>query len=168
LATSVGAYLFIAFAALMCVACAYAWWRGGTPERVASAMFLVAWLASIATDQASIVRYRQVQINYLLVDFALLVGLLMLTRASHRRWTAVAAALQTLVVLAHVARALSPHQWASVYMIMTASWPYLQLLVLIAGITAHWRRTRTRGAASSLPSSFEASPAPIPLPSRRT
>ncbi len=29
---------------------------------------------------------------------------------------------------------------------MTESWPYLQLIVLILGVALHWRRTVTRGA----------------------
>jgi hypothetical protein len=149
LAGSVALSLFLLFAMLVGAAFALSWWKGGAPERIASGMFLIAWLASIATDSPFPVRYHHVQLNYLLIDLALLIGLLLLAHAADRRWTVVAASLQSLVVLAHFARAVSPHQWAIVYMIMTTLWPYLQLLVLIAGIALHWRRRIVLGNVPS-------------------
>ncbi|MDV3456023.1 hypothetical protein RZN05_03445 [Sphingomonas sp. HF-S4] len=142
-------YLFLAFALLVGIALGFAWWKGGMPERIASGMFLIAWLVSMATDSPYAIRYHEVQLNYLLIDFTLLVGLLLLTRATRRRWTVLAASLQSLIVLAHLARAISPHQWALVYMIMTTIWPYLQLLVLIGGTVTHWRRTAVLESARS-------------------
>lgn len=142
-------YLFLAFAILVGIALGVAWWKGGVPERIASGMFSIAWLASMATDSPYAVRYREVQINFLLIDLALLVGLLLLTRATHRRWTVLATSLQSLIVFAHLARAISPHQWALVYMIMTTVWPYLQLLVLIGGTVTHWRRSAVLVSAPS-------------------
>jgi len=142
-------YLFLTFATLVGVALALAWWKGGAPERIAAGMFLIAWQVSIATDSPFPIRYRGVQLNYLLIDLALLIGLLLLARAANRRWTVLATSLQGLIVLAHLARAVSPHQWAIVYMIMTAFWPYLQLLVLIAGTVTHWRRRTVLGTVPS-------------------
>lgn len=155
----VALYLFLCFVALVSIACGLAWWRGGAPERIAAGMFLIAWLVSIATDSPIATRYRGVQINYLLIDFALLLGLLALTRFANRRWPVVAASLQMLIVLAHVARALSPHQWALVYMIMTAVWPFVQLFVLVGGTVLHWRRTAILGAVPSWSSSLATFPA---------
>ncbi|WP_404333600.1 hypothetical protein AB2M62_10710 [Sphingomonas sp. MMS12-HWE2-04] len=159
--------LFLCFAALIVFACGLAWWRGGAPERAAAGMFLIAWLASIATDGPTATRYRGVQINYLLIDFALLLGLLMLARFANRRWPVLAASLQMLIVLAHVARALSPHQVALVYMIMTTVWPYVQLFLLLGGIVLHWRRTAILGAVPSWSSSSATFPAATPPGSLR-
>jgi hypothetical protein len=142
-------YLFLAFAILVGVALGVAWWKGGAPERIASGMFSIAWLASMATDSPYAIRYREVQLNFLLIDLALLIGLLLLTRATHRRWTVLATSLQSLIVFAHLARVISPHQWALVYMIMTTVWPYLQLVVLIGGTVTHWRRTAVLANAPS-------------------
>lgn len=141
--------LFLIFAILVSVALGFAWWKGGVAERIASGMFLIAWLASMATDSPYAIRYHDVQLNYLLIDLGLLIGLLLLTRATRRRWTVVATSLQSLIVLAHFARAISPHQWALVYMIMTALWPYLQLFALIGGTATHWRRSVVLGTATS-------------------
>ena len=112
-------------------------------------MFLIAWLASIATDSPDSLRYRNVEIAYAAIDTILLICLLLVARRANRRWPVVAASLQLLIVLAHAARAINPPQIAFVYMVMTAVWPFLQLMVLAAGTILHWRRTAVLGAVPS-------------------
>lgn len=154
---------FLVFLGLLSVTCLFALWRGGGPERAIAALFLVAWLASIATDSPVPVRYYGVELNYLVIDSLLLIGLLAVARHANRSWPTVATSLQALIVLAHVARAVNPHQLAYVYMIMTAAWPFLQLLVLIVGTALHWRRTAIHGAEPSW-TNFSTSVAPIATP----
>jgi hypothetical protein len=147
---------FLVFLSLLLATCLLALWRGGGPERAIAALFLIAWLASIATDSPVPLRYYGVEVNYLVIDSLLMLALLAVSRRANRAWPTVATSLQALIVLAHLARAITPHQVAFVYMVMTAAWPFLQLLVLTAGTAFHWRRTVIHGAepswTSSLPS----------------
>ncbi|MCW3837741.1 hypothetical protein ACFQ1E_16980 [Sphingomonas canadensis] len=148
---------YIAFIALIFGACLYAWRRGGGPERAVAGLFAAAWLLSTVSARIVVYmsqgtgagRFRTVGYHTLAIDVLLLIGLLAVSRRANRAWPVVVAGLQTLIVLAHVARMASPHQFGLVYMIMTQAWPYLQVLILIAGIALHWRRTVTQGAEPS-------------------
>ena len=140
---------FFIFVGLLSATCLFALWRGGGPERAIAALFSIAWLASIVTDSPKPLRYHGVEVNYLVIDSLLLVGLLAVSRRANRAWPVVATSLQALIVLAHVARAITPHEVAFVYMIMTAAWPFIQLFVLTGGTAFHWRRTAINGAEAS-------------------
>jgi uncharacterized integral membrane protein len=120
-------------------------------------MFLIAWLASLATSTPFPQRYHGVAYHTLVIDTLLLIGLFVVSRRANRAWPVVATSLQALIVLAHVARMMSAHELAFVYMVMTASWPIIQIFVLIAGTGFHWRRTATLGAE---PSWTNSSPSP--------
>jgi len=150
---------FLAFAGLVAVSCGLAFWRGGGPERLVAALFLIAWLASIASNTPAPLRYHSVEIAFAVIDTVLLIGLLLVASRANRRWPSVAAGLQLLIVLAHAARAINPLQIAVVYMIMTAVWPFLQLLLLLGGTVLHWRRTAVLGAVPSWSPSSRTRPA---------
>lgn len=140
---------FILFVGLIATACLFAWWRGGGPERAVAVMFLTAWLASIATRAPFPQRYQGVAYHTLVIDILLLVGLLAVARRANRVWPVLITSLQALIVLAHLARMASPHQIAFVYLVMTTAWPFIQLLIVIAGTAFLWRRTAIQGAEPS-------------------
>jgi hypothetical protein len=140
---------FLIFFGLLSAACLFAWWRGGGPERAVAAMFLIAWLVSVLIHSPTPRQYHGVEIQTLAVDTLLLVGLLAVSRRANRAWPVVATSLQLLIVLAHLARALNPFQFPFVYMVMVVTWPFIQLLILIAGTAFHWRRTVIQGAEPS-------------------
>lgn len=140
---------FITFLGLLFGSCLFALWRGGGPERAAAALFLIAWLASIATRAPFQHLYQGPAYHTLAIDTLLFVSLLVVTRRANRKWPVVVTSLQLLVALAHLARILTPFELPGVYMIMTAAWPFIQLITVIAGTAFHWRRTAIRGAEPS-------------------
>lgn len=137
------------FAAVLLLIAALAWWKGGVPERIVGALFCGAFVASVATDSPRVERYFHLETVTALIDLALLIALFVLARAANRRWTTVAASLQLLIVIAHVGRAINVHQAAFIYMLMTAFWPIVQMLVLLTGTILHWRRVSRHGAEPS-------------------
>ena len=154
---------FYIFLGLFSATCLFAWWRGGGPEQAIAAMFSIAWLASLALRTPFPQRYHGVAYQTLVIDMVLLVALLVVTRRANRAWPVVATGMQALIVLAHLARMISPHEVAFVYMVMTAAWPVIQLFVLIAGTAFHWRRTAIHGAEPSW-TSFSDLPGPTTPP----
>lgn len=140
---------FLIFLGLLLAACSFAWWRGGGPERAVATMFLIAWLVSVLIHSPTPVQYHGVEVQTMVVDTLLLIGLLAVSRRANRAWPVVATSLQLLIVLAHLARTISPHEIAFVYMVMVVTWPFIQLIVLIAGTAFHWRRTAILGAEPS-------------------
>ena len=137
------------FAGILLLVAGLAWWKGGAPERIVGALFGAAFLASVATDSPRVERYFHLETVTALIDLALLIALFVVARAANRRWTTVAASLQLLIVIAHAARAINVHQAAFIYMLMTAFWPILQMLVLLIGTILHWCRVSRHGAEPS-------------------
>lgn len=132
--------LFLIFVALITFSVLFAWWAGGGPERVVGTMYLAAWIASITFKPIDYVPYHAVSLRIFVIDVVLLAGLLFVARRADRTWPVLAASLQVLVVLAHVARLLTPHQSPFVYMLMTGSWPMIQMTLLCVATALHLRR----------------------------
>jgi hypothetical protein len=141
----IASYPAYTFACVLLLAVGFALWKGGGPERVVGLLFLTAFLASLVTDSPAMVQYFAVELVAALIDILLLVALALLARAANRRWTVVAAGLQLLILAAHAARAINIRQAAFVYMVMTAVWPILQILLLAIGTVLHWRRMSRNG-----------------------
>jgi hypothetical protein len=156
---------FIIFLGLLFGACLFALWRGGGPERAIAALFLIAWLASIATRAPFQRLYQGVAYHTLAIDTLLFVSLLIVTRRANRKWPVLVTGLQLLVALAHLARILMPFELPVVYMIMTAAWPFIQLITVLAGTAFHWRRTAIHGAEASWTNSPPSPPPTTPPPS---
>ncbi|MCA1200141.1 hypothetical protein K9B35_19410 [Sphingomonas sp. R647] len=140
---------FIAFVALLLFSTGFAVWKGGPPERIAAGLYWGAWLVTLVANPQAIDRWRNVEIGYLLIDTGLLLALAVLALRANRIWPMAAASLQLIIVAGHAAKALDPALLGSAYAIMSVFWPFLQLLLLVTGTWAYWRRTRIQGAVSS-------------------
>ena len=145
----VATYPAYGFACVLLFAVGFAWWKGGGPERTVGLLFLAAFLASLATDSPAMVQYFKVELIATAIDIVLLSALTLVARAANRRWTVVAAGLQLLILAAHAARAINIRQAAFVYMVMTAIWPILQILLLVTGTILHSRRVLRMGTDPS-------------------
>lgn len=144
---------FIAFVALLLFSTGFAVWKGGAPERIAAGLYWAAWLVTLIANPQATDRWRNVEIGYLLIDMGLLLALGILALKANRIWPMAAASLQLIIVAGHAAKGLDPDLLGSAYAIMSVFWPYLQLLLLVAGTWAYWRRTRIHGAVRSWSSS---------------
>ena len=140
---------FAIFVSLLVGSSLLAWWKGGAPERIVSSMFLIAWLASVALYATEARRYESVDWIGPGLNIALFLGLYAVARRANRTWPILAASLQILIVLAQVGRILRPEWLWQVSMLVTVSWPYLQLCVVIVGTIFHWRREVISGPERS-------------------
>lgn len=130
---------------LMLSVSAYAFLRGGAPERVVSIANILAWfLTPLVYDRQ---HWFAPQIGVMLVDVGFLFLLLQQALTTNRIWLLFAAAFQFLGVITHLAivadgtvRAL-PYRWGLVI------WSYMVLVSLAAGAwSVRGRRARAARA----------------------
>ncbi len=115
----------ILFLAVLGLSCAYALARGGAPERIAAGLYLGAFavdeLVHRTVDGSS---YATVEVGSLLLDLALLLGLILLAWRSTRHWTQWVAGWQLAAVVAHLAKLLVPSMEATGYAFQAQLWAY--------------------------------------------
>jgi hypothetical protein len=139
-----GVLLFIGFLALSLLLAAL---LGAAPERIASALYLVAIIGSAAAGGGSAPGdgFRHVDALLLAVDAALAVALTWLSVRANRSWLIVAAACQWLAVLGHVVRWLAPSIIPTSYAFLAIIWSWPMVALLLGGTIAHrWRKQTGR------------------------
>jgi hypothetical protein len=124
---------------LLVAAAATAFGWGGRDERIAAVAFVLATLLSWATDNA----YNGTQMNVLIVDFALLLGLVSLALTSDRFWPMYAAAFQLVGTIVHVASMTQTDDFAWAYAVGLIFWSYAVMVALLAGTWVEGRHRRS-------------------------
>ncbi|WP_310497677.1 hypothetical protein [Sandarakinorhabdus sp.] len=115
-----------------------AWRWGGRDEKIAALGFLLATLATSLANQS---QYAHTETGVLVVDLALLAGLLTLALRSDRFWPMWAAAFQLVGITVHVASMTEQGDFAWAYAVGLIFWSYPVLLALMAGT---WLEARYR------------------------
>ncbi|MBX7483186.1 hypothetical protein [Qipengyuania qiaonensis] len=133
--------------ALTLAVLAFAWSRGGRPERyVATIYFLLVssgiarWLA---TGQWSQEGYGELQIFRFVADIVALVAVTAVALSFDRWWTLWVSSAQFIAVVSHLLRAANLPLEPIVYAIMER-WPvWLALIITGLGTLAHYRRMKS-------------------------
>lgn len=105
--------------------------RGRGPERLAAGL-LLADLVALTLFPDPPVR-RVMHWRFLAGDLVVLAGLAWITLTSARSWTLWALGFQTVAVMTHAPRLLSPDIWTSSYMWLANGAGYLVVSALLAG-----------------------------------
>jgi hypothetical protein len=128
----------------MVLACGYALWRGGRPERLVAVAAVVAAVLTGVTPHAY--GPHQTLWEVFAIDAALLALLIWLAMTTNRWWLLFAAAFQLLPLAVHVAILFdgSVRGWA--YRSGLVIFNYLLLLSLAVGTYLHARWRRPPGA----------------------
>jgi hypothetical protein len=135
-----GIELFIILVMLLAVQAA---WRGGAPERLASAAMLVATVATMLANTGRALPFREIEWRLLWIDAALLAALVVIAMFADRFWPMWVAALQALAVSAHAARGVDPHILPFAYWLVLGKLSYPMILMLCIAIERHqWRKRR--------------------------
>lgn len=134
------------FYTVLLLACGYAGWRGGAPERCAAAILvagtIATWAVAIGWRGAWLGHFRKAEYGILLVDCAMLVALAAVAALADRFWPLWLTAIHGFGVVAHIAKALAPDILPGVYKVEHAFSAYPGLLLLAAA--THWHRGRMR------------------------
>ena len=123
--------------------------RGGSPERVAALLFVLAAFSSAALRNEWANRYRGVEMGVLTVDVALLAALIILSLAADRLWPIACTALQAISLASHLARWLDPQASRTAYMLVGTVSGTPTLLILAIGVYRHRRRLAANGRDGS-------------------
>ncbi len=118
---------------------AAAFLRGGAAERAVAVLYGAAAVASFLPATRAVGSWAHVETWIMLVDVALLAGLLLLVAGYGRWWIILAASLQTLSTLAHLARLMDPGFDRVAYSLMEGASSYPTLALLAYAI---WRSSR--------------------------
>lgn len=130
----------IVFNVIQLAACLYALRRGGAPER------WTAWLMAGAAVATALQPYRVGRSFYgvewpvLMIDTAMLLGLVALAARADRFWPLWIAALQLIAIGIHGVRAIDATILPRVYNRAESRIAYGMIVLLVIGTWRHWRR----------------------------
>lgn len=125
--------------------CLYALARGGSPERLVAIMFLVAAGATYLVPFVPNHSWHSVRVPILLIDLALLAGLVGIAVRANRFWPIWIGALHLLTVAVHGIRAIDPAFVSWMYGAAIGKIAYPMLLLLLIATARHRRRLLDRG-----------------------
>jgi hypothetical protein len=134
-------YLGLLAVALTC-GTAMRW--GGLDERLASLGFL---LATIASQMWTSTNYVHTETIVLMIDAALLIGLVILALRSDRFWPMWAAAFQLVGTTVHFASMTETGNYAWAYAVGLIFWSYPVLIALGVGTWLEGRHRRSQALA---------------------
>ena len=119
----------------------YATWRGGGPERVTAAAYVLALVGSASVGFLTVPgHFREVSYGLFVVDGLLFAGLAVIAIRSNRWWPIPAAGCQLVAVLVHAGKELDPDMIPASYVLLTTIWSWPMVAVLALGTWTHRRR----------------------------
>ena len=130
------------FMAIYLISIAYALRCGGRPERAASLILtggmMLTWLLISHVGR----RFHGPELGVAFADTATLVALLWLALTADRFWPLWVAAMQTVVVLSHIAMVMKPFTLPTYYKNTIQLWIYPILLLVVLGTVRHRLRNQ--------------------------
>jgi hypothetical protein len=119
----------------------YSTLRGGGPERVTAAAYVLALLGSASVGFLTVPgHFRVVSFGLFLVDSVLFIGLAVIAVRANRWWPIPAAGCQLVAVLVHTGKKLDPAMIPDSYIFLTDIWSWPMVVLLGLGTWAHRRR----------------------------
>jgi hypothetical protein len=116
-------------------------WRGGIPERMIAWLMVLSYLVDeVYHLAAGASTYQYVDPGHLVIDSAVLAGLLWVSLRANRFWPLPVCSLELIAVTAHFAVLAGVPGIRGVYWAMTVVPSWLQYPVILIGILAHSRR----------------------------
>jgi hypothetical protein len=117
---------------------------GGLDEKLAASGFI---FATAATNIANTSKYSVTETGVLMIDVALLVGLVILALRSDRFWPMWAAAFQLVGTTVHFASMTETGNYAWAYAVGLIFWSYPVLIALGVGTWLEGRHRRSQALA---------------------
>jgi hypothetical protein len=120
-------------------------WKGGAPERIASATLLIAATLSLFVRQPVATQFQSIETGVFIVDLGLLGVMVALAILSERFWPLWMAAMAAIAALTHVSMLLKLDLMAWAYWRSQALWSYPMQLLLALATWRHQSRLKRFG-----------------------
>ena len=130
------------FIPLLAAVCIYAWFRGGSDERIVAATCLAGTLATLLAISPLHQRYSGVEEGLMLVDLAVLAGFIVVALRSDRFWPLWVAGLQLTTSIGHLLKGIDQELLPRAYGAALQFWSYPILLILVVGTYRRHRRVQ--------------------------
>ena len=128
------------FGPLLLAVCFYAWWRGGSDERIVAATCLAGTVATLLAVSPLHRRYSGVEEGLLLVDLAVLAGFVTVALRSNRFWPLWVAGLQLTTSIGHMLKGIDQDLLPRAYGAALQFWSYPILIIVAVGTYRRHRR----------------------------
>lgn len=164
---SFGAYVANIYTQLgligLVMTCAFAWWKGGAPERLGTLILAINW---VGTDLVRALTGQMVPTSVMFgSEVVLTVGFLFISVRYSSLWLGLAMLIQSFGFALHAIQLGDEDapRWHGmiVYLLLNNILAYLLLLALIGGTLVNWSRIRRRGPQKAQPRRAARKPAPI-------
>ena len=147
------------FLVLLIACCAFAFVKGGAPERSGMAIYAAGSVLTYLAVSAPPIRFKGVEVGVFIIDVCVLASFIILALRADRFWPIWVSALQGLGVLGSLAMLLHPRVIPWAYAVVLSIWSYPILLLMAVGTFNHQRRLKANGADPSwTPSSAQPGP----------
>lgn len=130
-------------------ACAYAFLRGGAPERTGAMLMFVASVLTIVGATPFSERFTGVEQGLFTIDLALFCALIALAIYADRFWPLWTAGFHLMSVMAPIAYAVAPTGLRYAYALAQGFFAYPAVLAMVVGVATHQRTLRRHGADNS-------------------
>ena len=137
--------LVVAFNLLLAGCAMYAFVRGGAPERVVAAAFIIAAAASFLARPLANARYQDTEYGLLLIDALLLAVLVAVALWANRFWPIWIAGSQLFALLVHITILYQRDVLPIVYFVIVSRMAYPMLVMLLVGTALHFQRVKRHG-----------------------
>jgi hypothetical protein len=135
----------ILFLTLLAISVLYALKRGGGPERAAALVFISMTISDPFVHALTPHNYAKLDPGHFIIDFLGWCALLIIALRAERLWPLWVSSLQTISLIAHIAKFLDYSIHPFVYAIMQVASSYPLLLLLMLGTYHHQMRLRQKG-----------------------
>lgn len=140
----------LAYYAILCAVCAYAFLCGRLDERLAAGICIAATFATnIVYSPAG--SYAGIETGVLIVDALALLGFTFIALRTERFWPLWVAGLQLTTMLAHMFKAIQFELVPQVYAVAARFWVYPIFLIIVIGTWRSHQRSRRESRAAAYP-----------------
>ncbi len=120
---------------------AFAWWRGGTEEKIAASVCVFATIVTHFAASPLINRYSTVETGLLAIDLVVLLSFVAIALYSSRFWPLWTAGFQLTVTMSHMLKGVDLDLLPRAYAAAAVFWSYPILVVIVVGT---WRARKVR------------------------
>lgn len=134
------------FNLVLLVACGFAIWLGGAPERWTAIVFLIGAVATFLLPFQHHISWHTVHVMILIIDIGVLIALVAIALRANRFWPLYVSALHLITIAVHGVKAFQPSLVPWMYAGASGKIAYPMLGLLAIGVWRHRRRLELFGS----------------------